>query len=89
MPVLCRPALRFSLSGPNTDFAFYVQETATEDVKAVGSNWEYRFDAKLPSDAMGSFTLGVEGRADAVLNEGESNEMEVEDQIERSPKTLD
>ena len=39
--------------------------------------------------ALPETTLGVEGRADAVLNEGESNEMEVEDQIERSPKTPD
>jgi OmcA/MtrC family decaheme c-type cytochrome len=33
-------------------------------------------------DAMGSFTLGIEGRADAVLNPGENNEMEVEDQMQ-------
>ena len=74
--------LRFSLNGPNTDFAFYVQETATNNSRAVGSNWEYRFEAKLPDDAMGSFTLGVEGRADAVINPGEDNEFETEDQIQ-------
>jgi hypothetical protein len=74
--------LRFSISGPNTDFAYYVQETATDDLRGVGDNWEYRFDAKLPTDAMGSFTLGVEGRADAVLNPGEDDEMEVEDQMQ-------
>jgi OmcA/MtrC family decaheme c-type cytochrome len=74
--------LRFSLNGPNTDFDFYVQETATNNSKAVGSNWEYRFEAKLPDDAMGSFTLGVEGRADAVINPGENDEFETEDQMQ-------
>ncbi len=74
--------LRFSLNGPNTDFTFYVQETATSNSKPAGSNWEYRFEAKLPDDAMGSFTLGVEGRADAVINPGEDSEFETEDQIQ-------
>jgi OmcA/MtrC family decaheme c-type cytochrome len=74
--------LRFSLNGPNTDFTFYVQETATNNSFAVGSNWEYRFSARLPRDATGSFTLGVEGRADAVINAGEDNEFETEDQMQ-------
>jgi hypothetical protein len=74
--------MQFSLSGPNTDFSFYVQENVMNELKQVGSNWEYHFDAKLPADAMGSFTLGIEGRADAVLNGGENNEMEVEDQMQ-------
>ena len=74
--------LRFSLNGPNTDFTFYVQETATDKSTAVGSNWEYRFSARLPGDATGSFTLGVEGRADAVINAGEDNEFEADDQMQ-------
>jgi hypothetical protein len=74
--------LRFSLNGPNTDFTFYVQETATDNSIAVGSNWEYRFAARIPRDATGSFTLGVEGRADAVINPGEDNEFEADDQMQ-------
>ncbi len=74
--------LRFSLSGPNTDFTFYEQETATDDLTKFGDNWQYRFDAKLPTDAMSSFTLGVEGRLDAVLNEGTDDEIETEDQMQ-------
>ena len=74
--------LRFSLNGPNTDYTFYVQETATDNSFAVGSNWEYRFSARIPRDATGSFTLGVEGRADAVINAGEGNEFETEDQMQ-------
>lgn len=71
--------LRFSLSGPNDDFDFYAQETATNDLVQDGANWVYRFDAKLPADAMGSYSLGVEGRInDVLLGNGE----EVEDQIQ-------
>jgi len=74
--------LRFSINGPNDDFTFYVQETVTGNVKQNGPNWDFTFSAKLPTDAMGSFTLGAEGRADGVLNLGEDNEMEVEDQMQ-------
>jgi hypothetical protein len=63
--------LRFSLSGPNTDFSFYEQETATNSLKKVGPNWSYTFNARLPDEAMGSFTLGVEGRLNGEIN-GES-----------------
>jgi len=66
--------LRLSLSGPNKDFSFYVQETATDDLIRSGSNWAYRFDASLPDDAMGSFTIGAEGRKDAVVNEEETED---------------
>jgi hypothetical protein len=74
--------MQLSLSGPNTDFSFYLQEDITGKWTQNGANWDYTFAGKLPMDAMGSFTLGVEGRADAVLNEGEDNEMEVEDQMQ-------
>jgi hypothetical protein len=58
--------LRFSLSGPNDDFDFYVQENAVGNLEWDGTNWSYRFDTKLPADAVGSFSLGVEGRIDTV-----------------------
>jgi hypothetical protein len=74
--------LRFSLSGPNEDFDFYLQETATDSLVAVGSNWSYTFSGKLPSDAAGSFTLGVEGRVDAVLNPDDEEPIETESQLQ-------
>jgi hypothetical protein len=74
--------LLFSYSGPNTDFDFYNQETATGNLKANGANWEFRFAKAMPKDAMGSFTLGVEGRKEAVINPGEDDEFEMEDQLQ-------
>jgi hypothetical protein len=73
--------LRFSLSGPNEDFDFYVQETVGGNARLVEGNWEYTFNAKLPMDAMGSFSLGTEGRADAVL-ETSGDPIETEDQMQ-------
>jgi hypothetical protein len=73
--------LRFSIAGPNTDFAFYAQETATNSLRQSGSNWLYRFNTRLPADAMGSFSIGVEGRREAVLHKGDE-EVEMEDQMQ-------
>ena len=54
--------LRFTISGPNEDFDFYVAETVGGNAVQDGQNWTYTFNASIPEDAMGSYTLGVEGR---------------------------
>ena len=59
--------LRFSLSGPNDDFDFYVQEDALGKARAAGTSWTYTFTTKLPADASGSFTVGAEGRTPETL----------------------
>jgi hypothetical protein len=74
--------LRFSISGPNTDFGYYLQEDALGKIKKSGDNWTYRFDASLPAEATGSFSIGVEGRLDAVINEGQPNEFAMRDQMQ-------
>jgi len=75
--------LEFSINGPNDDFNFYVQEDALKKLRTSGPNWEFRFASRLPQEAMGSFTLGVEGRiTDAVINEGQDNEFEMHDQMQ-------
>ena len=53
--------LRFKLSGPNEDFSFYVSEDV-ENYIQVGDNWAYTFEAALPEDAEGSYTISVEAR---------------------------
>jgi len=73
--------MQLSLSGPNTDFSFYLQENVMGKLRQNGANWDYTFAGRLPGNAIGSFTLGVEGRADAVLHAGDE-EMEVEDQMQ-------
>jgi len=70
--------LRFAITGPNEDFAYYVQEDALAGLRQVGTNWAYRFDTEIPDDAMGSYSFGVEGRiADVMIGDEE-----MEDQIQ-------
>jgi hypothetical protein len=74
--------LRLAIAGPNKDFTFYVSEDVQEDMISAGTNWVYRFKASLPADAMGSFSIGAEGRASAVLNAGEEDEISMNDQMQ-------
>lgn len=65
--------IRFNLSGPNDDFDFYVQENAAGRLTQVGTDWSFTFNAALPNDAMGSWSVGVEGRVSNVpLSDGRS-----------------
>jgi hypothetical protein len=75
--------LRFSLSGPNDDFSFYAQDDAMGKLTPSGPNWVFEFDTPLPDDAMGSFSLGVEGRINnVVLNPGANDEFTMNDQMQ-------
>jgi OmcA/MtrC family decaheme c-type cytochrome len=74
--------LRFSLSGPNDDFSFYVQEDALGKAKQAGPNWTYRFTAKIPKDATGSYSFGAEGRKAEKINAGQDNEISHNDQMQ-------
>jgi len=60
-----------------------MQEDAMDKLKKSGPNWEFTFESKLPAEAIGSFTLGVEGRiSGAVINEGQDNEFTMSDQMQ-------
>lgn len=74
--------LLFSLSGPNEDFDFYAQENALGNMTQEGAYWSYRFTTRLPGDAEGSYSLGVEGRKPELINEGEDDEFEHNDQMQ-------
>ena len=82
--------LRFSISGPNEDFAIYWQEDAIGALvpgpaaEAAGDpTWVYSFEAPIPEDALGSFSLGVEGRINTVvMNPGTDKEFEQRDQMQ-------
>lgn len=75
--------LRFSLSGPNTDFSFYAQDDAMGKLTPVGPYWEFQFETALPSDAKGAFSVGVEGRINnVVLNPGTNDEFTMNDQMQ-------
>ena len=72
----------FTITGPNEDFDYYVQENIMGKLVASGQNWAYRFEAAMPKDAVGSYTFGVEGRKAVTLNEGEDNEFGMNDQLQ-------
>jgi len=74
--------IRVSLSGPNDDFDFYVQEDALGKLVQANSYWTYRFEARIPGDATGSYTFGVEARKPIVVNAGEENEFTHNDQLQ-------
>jgi len=56
-----------TLNGPNDDFAVNVRENARSGLTAVGSDWSYTFNARVPSDAEGSYSVGFEGRRTVTL----------------------
>jgi len=60
--------LRLRLSGPNEDFSFNEYEDVVGKAVADGSLWTYTFETAIPADAEGSYTVSVEGRADATVN---------------------
>jgi len=65
--------LRLNISGPNTDFEYYNQETVSGAV-FDGDVWSYTFKTPLPADAEGSYSVGVEGRATSVVDGSNQNE---------------
>jgi OmcA/MtrC family decaheme c-type cytochrome len=72
--------MRFTLSGPNDDFTFYVREESINDLVADGPNWKYQFEAALPNDAVGSYSLGFEGRINPwTINPGTDDEFTMRD----------
>jgi hypothetical protein len=54
--------LRFVITGPNEDYDFYAQEDVRSGSVQIGGDWVYAFNTPLPMDAVGSFTVGLEGR---------------------------
>lgn len=74
--------LRFTITGPNEDFEYYNQEDGIGNLQASGSNWTFRFGNPLPMDAVGSYSITVEGRMSVTLNEGQDNEFTMNNQIQ-------
>lgn len=76
--------LRFSVSGPNDDFSYYVAETVGANAVQDGENWTYTFETPIPADAMGSYTVGVEGRNMIDIDFGHDEVATEEDQAQNS-----
>lgn len=71
------------MSGPNVDYSFLARETVGAATSTgIAGEYTYTFETPLPEMSSGSYTIGVEGRQDAVLNAGLTNEMSVRDTAE-------
>ena len=62
--------LNLVLAGPNTDYSYYVSENALKATGPGDGRYYWGFAAQIPENATGSFTVGIEGRRDAVLMPG-------------------
>jgi len=50
-----------TIAGPNTDYATSWQAPITDSVSLGGNRYRFTFPQPMPSDARGSYTLGLEG----------------------------
>jgi len=67
--------LRLDLAGPNTDYRWYLQETASGAAYDEATHTAtYTFTGAIPADASGSYTVAMEGRLNTVLNPGTTKE---------------
>jgi OmcA/MtrC family decaheme c-type cytochrome len=67
--------LRLDIAGPNTDYRWYVQETASgAPYDEATHTATYTFTGAIPADAAGSYTVAMEGRLNTVVNAGTTKE---------------
>lgn len=67
--------LRLAITGPNEDFSDYIQENVSNAANIEGNVWSYTFATAIPDNAQGSYSVSVEGRANATVDG--SNERDV------------
>lgn len=79
IPPLEMTSLSLILAGPTTDYATYISETARNATDLGGGRYAYTFNATIPADARGSFTIGMEGYRNWALLGGTAREMTVRD----------
>jgi len=70
--------LALVLAGPTTDYTTMVSEDARQ-AQGQGSLFYWTFQAPIPADAKGSFTVGIEGYRNATLLAGTKQEQVVRD----------
>ncbi|MBI4908660.1 MAG: OmcA/MtrC family decaheme c-type cytochrome [Acidobacteria bacterium] len=81
-------SLNLLLAGPTSDYATYVSETARAAQDLGGGRFAYTFNATIPADAKGSFTIGSEGYRNTVLSPGTTKEQTVRDAILNVTRTF-
>jgi OmcA/MtrC family decaheme c-type cytochrome len=71
-------SLNLVIAGPNTDFATYWSENVLT-TPSTGGVVTYTFKKGIPSDAKGSYTVGVEGYRNVTIQAGTPDESTVRD----------
>jgi OmcA/MtrC family decaheme c-type cytochrome len=70
----------FVVAGPNTDYATYWEEDAlSSSVDNGDGTYSYTFSTSMPSDASGSWSVGVEGRTVVNIDDGQGGTISVRD----------
>ena len=69
--------LALTLAGPTSDYGTFIRENA--DDNGSGDRWMHTFEATIPEDASGTWTIGIEGRRAVTVLEGTEREITVND----------
>jgi len=72
-------SLNLYLSGPNTDYSFYIREDVRKADGPGDGRYFWTFNRPLPADAAGSYTVSIEGRRDGKVMPGTRKEVSVRD----------
>ena len=75
-------SLNFLLAGPTDDYEFVQVESALNSAVPMGDVYAYQFNAAIPEEATGSFSVGAEGYRNVLLNAGTTKEMSVREATE-------
>jgi len=67
------------LAGPTSDYPGYTSESAKSSSGGSGGNYTYTFNATIPANAKGTYSIGAEGYNNVTINPGTVNEMSVRD----------
>jgi OmcA/MtrC family decaheme c-type cytochrome len=80
-------SIALRLAGPTSDYSWYVRESAAGAAYANGVA-TYQFTGALPADATGTYSVGMEGYVNAVLNPGTKKEFTYRDAGDNVQKFL-
>jgi OmcA/MtrC family decaheme c-type cytochrome len=71
--------LDFQLAGPTSDYSVFASERALGKINSGGSSYSYTFTKAIPSDARGTFAIGLHGYREIKVNEGTKAERTIRD----------